>query len=105
MRHKDMPCTLGYRFYLREGRLHVHTTMRSQDLWLGFCYALFAATVLQELLAGWLGVGVGSITITSTRCTCISPGFRWRHGSRASSTRARRCGRCRWHGTTSTSSI
>jgi len=25
-------CTLGYRFFLREDRLHMHTTMRSQDL-------------------------------------------------------------------------
>ncbi|MGH8883762.1 MAG: thymidylate synthase [Egibacteraceae bacterium] len=54
-----MPCTLGYRFFLRAGRLHMHTTMRSQDLWLGFCYDLFTATVLQELLAGWLGAELG----------------------------------------------
>ena len=37
----------------------MHTTMRSQDLWLGFCYDIFTATVLQELLAGWLGAGLG----------------------------------------------
>jgi len=58
--HKDVPCTLGYRFFLRDGLLHMHTTMRSQDLWRGFCYDIFAATMLQELLAGWLGVGLGS---------------------------------------------
>jgi thymidylate synthase len=57
--HRDVPCTLGYRFYLRQGRLHMHTSMRSQDLWLGFCYDLFTATLLQELLAGWLDVPVG----------------------------------------------
>lgn len=57
--YKDVPCTLGYRFYLRDGRLHMHTTMRSQDLWLGFCYDIFAATMLQELLAGWLGADLG----------------------------------------------
>ena len=55
-----MPCTLGYRFFLRDGLLHMHTTMRSQDLWLGFCYDIFTATILQELLAGWLGAGLGS---------------------------------------------
>ena len=38
----------------------MHTTMRSQDLWLGFCYDIFTATILQELLAGWLGAGLGS---------------------------------------------
>jgi len=58
--YKDVPCTLGYRFFLREGLLHMHTTMRSQDLWRGFCYDIFAATMLQELLAGWLGAGLGT---------------------------------------------
>lgn len=57
--HRDVPCTLGYRFFVRTGFLHMHTTMRSQDLWLGFPYDVFAATLLQELLAGWLGVEVG----------------------------------------------
>jgi thymidylate synthase len=57
--YRDVPCTLGYRFYLRQGSLHMHTSMRSQDLWLGFGYDIFAATLLQELLAGWLGVGLG----------------------------------------------
>ena len=57
--YKDVPCTLGYRFFLRDGRLHMHTTMRSQDLWLGFCYDIFTATLLQELLAGWLGADLG----------------------------------------------
>jgi thymidylate synthase len=57
--HRDVPCTLGYRFFIRAGLLHMHTTMRSQDLWLGFPYDIFATTLLQELLAGWLGVGIG----------------------------------------------
>jgi thymidylate synthase len=57
--HRDVPCTLNYRFFLRSGRLHMHTTMRSQDLWLGFPYDIFATTVLHELLAGWLGVDLG----------------------------------------------
>lgn len=57
--HRDVPCTLGYRFFVRNGRLQMHTTMRSQDVWLGFPYDVFAATLLQELLAGWLGIEVG----------------------------------------------
>ncbi|MEO6082996.1 MAG: thymidylate synthase [Umezawaea sp.] len=57
--HRDVPCTLGYRFFVRNGRLQMHTTMRSQDVWLGFPYDVFVATLLQELLAGWLGVEVG----------------------------------------------
>ncbi|MGH3800145.1 MAG: thymidylate synthase [Pseudonocardiaceae bacterium] len=58
--HRDVPCTLNYRFFLRGDQLHMHTTMRSQDLWLGFPYDVFAATILQELLAGWLGVELGT---------------------------------------------
>ncbi len=57
--HRDVPCTLGYRFYLRRGRLHMHTTMRSQDVWLGFPYDIFTNTLIQELLAGWLGADLG----------------------------------------------
>ena len=54
-----MPCTLGHRFYLRDGALHMHTGMRSQDLWLGFPYDVFTNTTLRELLAGWLDVAIG----------------------------------------------
>jgi len=57
--YRDVPCTLGYRFYVRSGRLHMHTSMRSQDLWLGLGYDIFTATLLQEFLAGWLGAEVG----------------------------------------------
>ncbi|MFD9791360.1 thymidylate synthase [Streptomyces sp. NPDC059070] len=57
--HSDIPCTLSYRFYLREGRLDMHTTMRSQDLWLGFCYDLFTVTILHELMAHWVGAELG----------------------------------------------
>ncbi len=58
--HHDVPCTLGYRFYLRHGRLDMHTSMRSQDLWLGFGYDIFAATVIHELMAGWVGAELGT---------------------------------------------
>ncbi|MEV4197543.1 thymidylate synthase [Micromonospora globbae] len=57
--HRDVPCTLGYRFFIRQGRLVMHTSMRSQDLWLGFPYDIFATTLLHELIAGWLGVEIG----------------------------------------------
>ena len=56
---QDVPCTLGHRFFLRDGVLHQHCTMRSQDAWLGLPYDVFSNTVLQEVMAGWLGVAVG----------------------------------------------
>ena len=57
--HRDVPCTIGYRFFIRGGRLSMITTMRSQDVWLGLPYDIFANTVLLELLAGWVGAEVG----------------------------------------------
>ena len=57
---RDVPCTIGHRFFVRNGALHMHSSMRSQDAWLGLPYDIFANTVLQELLAGWLEVDVGT---------------------------------------------
>ncbi|WP_318209447.1 MULTISPECIES: thymidylate synthase [unclassified Streptomyces] len=57
--HKDVPCTLGFRFYLRDGHLHMSTTMRGQDVWIGLPYDLFFYTVLHELVAGWIGAELG----------------------------------------------
>ncbi len=56
---RDIPCTLGHRFYLRDGVLHMVTTMRSQDVWRGLPYDLFTATILLELMAGWTGAEAG----------------------------------------------
>lgn len=58
--HRDVPCTLNYRFFVRRGRLEMHTTMRSNDVWLGLPYDLFTATMLHELMADWLGVELGT---------------------------------------------
>jgi thymidylate synthase len=57
--YRDVPCTLNHRFFLRRGRLHMHTTMRSQDLWLGFPYDVFTNTVIHELMAHWVGAELG----------------------------------------------
>lgn len=57
--HRDVPCTLGYRFHIRHGRLHMSTSMRGQDVWIGLPYDLFATTVLHELMASWLGADIG----------------------------------------------
>lgn len=57
--HKDVPCTLGFRFHLRAGRLHMSTTMRGQDVWIGMPYDLFFFTTLHELVIGWLDVDLG----------------------------------------------
>jgi thymidylate synthase len=57
--HRDVPCTLSYRFLLRDKRLTAFCTMRSQDAWLGLPYDVFVGTVIQELMASWVGAEVG----------------------------------------------
>lgn len=59
---KDIPCTLAYQFLLREGRLHMTSTMRSNDAWHGLPYDLFTFTMLQRYVASAIGVKPGSWT-------------------------------------------
>jgi thymidylate synthase len=54
----DRPCTLSLQFLLRKGRLEMHVTMRSQDVWRGLAYDAFVFQQLQysllnELNRGW----------------------------------------------------
>lgn len=56
---KDIPCTLSMQFLIREGKLNCVCTMRSNDIWLGLPYDVFAFTCLQIIIASALKVGVG----------------------------------------------
>ncbi len=58
--HLDIPCTITHHFLIRRERLHLFTTMRGQDVWLGLPYDVFYNTILQEVMAGWVGVEIGS---------------------------------------------
>lgn len=55
----DVPCCSTLQFLLRDGRLNLIATMRSNDLFIGFGYDIFFFTMLQELMACELGVDVG----------------------------------------------
>ena len=57
--HKDIPCTCTLQFMLREKRLQLLTTMRSNDAWLGLPHDIFCFTMIQELVARSLGVELG----------------------------------------------
>lgn len=57
--HRDIPCTCTLQFLVRGGRLHMLTSMRSNDAWLGLPHDVFAFTMLQELIARSLGVELG----------------------------------------------
>jgi len=56
----DVPCTLSWQFVSRNGRLHMIVTMRSEDIWLGLPYDVFAFTTIQQAIAGELGLDVGA---------------------------------------------
>lgn len=51
----DYPCTLSLTFLIRHGKLELHTTMRSNDVWLGVAYDFFQFTQLQLTMARALG--------------------------------------------------
>jgi thymidylate synthase len=57
--HKDIPCTCTLQFFVRGGRLHLLTSMRSNDAWLGLPHDVFTFTMLQELVARSLGMELG----------------------------------------------
>ena len=59
-RFKEVPCTTTLQFLLREGRLHLITTMRSNDAYLGLPHDVFCFTMLQEMVARILNVELGS---------------------------------------------
>lgn len=58
--HKDLPCTLSLIFFVRNNKLHLVTTMRSNDAWLGLPYDVFCFTTLQRIIAVELGLGLGT---------------------------------------------
>lgn len=58
----DVSCTLGFQFFLREGALHAQAYMRANDAYRGMVSDVFSFTLIQEYLAGELGVELGSYT-------------------------------------------
>lgn len=57
---KDIPCTLSLQFIPRDRKLHLITTMRSNDFWLGFPYDIWCFTSLQRLIADELELSYGT---------------------------------------------
>lgn len=55
----DVPCTLNWQFFVRDGALELQVNMRSNDIWLGFPYDVFNFTQMQRYVAAALGIGVG----------------------------------------------
>jgi thymidylate synthase len=62
---RDYPCTVALGFSLRQDRLHMHVTMRSNDVWLGLPYDVFQFTQLQLTVARSLAVEPGEYSHTA----------------------------------------
>jgi thymidylate synthase len=59
----DIPCNNWLHFLIRNGGLDLNVVARSTDIWFGFsAINAFEWSVLQEMLARWLRVEVGTIT-------------------------------------------
>lgn len=72
---KDVPCTLSLQFFIRNGDLHLHVSMRSSDIILGIAYDVPAFTLIQEVLANELGTGLGEYVHTSNSLHCYERDF------------------------------
>lgn len=59
-RDEDIPCNICSMLKIRQGKLEWSQIMRSNDVLLGMPYNFVQFTGLQEILAGWLDVAVGS---------------------------------------------
>ena len=56
---EEAPCTLALQFIRRRERLHLIAIMRSNDAYLGFPHDVFCFSMIQEIVARALGIGLG----------------------------------------------
>ena len=57
---QDIPCNLASLLKVRDGKLEWTQILRSNDMFRGVPYNFVQFTILQEIVAGWLGVECGS---------------------------------------------
>ena len=60
MYDNDTPCTYAVQFTIVRQKLNMCVTMRSNDLWYGFCNDQYCFSKLQELVATETGLLIGS---------------------------------------------
>ena len=56
----DTPCTYAVQFTIIDNKLNMCVTMRSNDLWYGFCNDQYCFSMLQQLVAKELNMPVGT---------------------------------------------
>ena len=57
--HSDTPCTYAIQFTVVNNRLNMCVTMRSNDLWYGFCNDQYQFSKLQEMVSKRLDIETG----------------------------------------------
>ena len=55
----DTPCTYAIQFTIVHGRLNMCITMRSNDLWYGFCNDQYQFSMIQDIISLELGIETG----------------------------------------------
>jgi thymidylate synthase len=63
---KSVPCVIARQYLIRDEKLDYFEIMRSNDLIFGMPHDIINATIHQQILAGWLGVEVGTYTHYAT---------------------------------------
>jgi thymidylate synthase len=58
--HKEVPCTTTLQFFVRDERVDMVVTMRSNDAYFGLPHDVFCFTMLQEIIARTLGRDIGA---------------------------------------------
>lgn len=56
---RDLPCTIGMQFRIRDDKLDVSVVMRSNDVWWGVAYDVFCFTQYAATIAHRLGIEPG----------------------------------------------
>tara|TARA_B110000971_G_scaffold133515_1_gene136623 strand:- start:29 stop:685 length:657 start_codon:yes stop_codon:yes gene_type:complete len=56
----DTPCTYAVQFTVVDGKLNMCITMRSNDLWFGFCNDQYCFSQLQEMVSKRTGYDMGT---------------------------------------------
>ncbi|MDB5281952.1 MAG: thyA, partial [Bacteroidota bacterium] len=56
---KEIPCTCTLQFMIRNKKLHMHVSMRSNDAYWGLPHDVFVFTMMQEIIARTLNVDLG----------------------------------------------
>lgn len=75
---KDYPCTLALHFMAQAGALDLHVNMRSNDVFWGFSGVnLVNFTLLQELVAHFVGIPVGNYHHTSNNMHVYERHWEW----------------------------